>query len=133
MGPGAGGTVSPRAWRGVALFFGIGVTFKIFKRVCVARGLATGQTVALVLERGPEGPLRGALEDHGGGVGVVGRLELAPWYLHTRMEDSSYFNHQCGHTLHEFQPSLCRRESLRACMSEGRAQNSSRDSCRSYI
>lgn len=60
--------MSPRTRRGVALFFGLGVTFKIFKRVCVARGLATGQTVALVLERSPEGPLRGALEDHGGGV-----------------------------------------------------------------
>lgn len=33
VGPGAGDTASPRAWRRVALFFDLVVTFKIFESV----------------------------------------------------------------------------------------------------
>lgn len=40
-------------------------------RACRAQGLATGQNLALVLEREPEGPLRGSLQNPGRGAGVA--------------------------------------------------------------
>lgn len=88
----------------------------------IAQGLATGQTIALVLERGPEGPLMGALQDPGAGARVEGGGSSDCGYLHTRMEDSSHFNHQCACIPPEFLPSLYRRESFGACMPEGIAQ-----------
>lgn len=97
--------------------------------MCIAQGLATGTTLALVLERGLENPLRGGLQDPGGGVGLA-----------ERWEDWTVVIRRSGRMIFHILPTsidVCHLSASSACR-EGNAsgpvfQKSSGDSCSFYI